>query len=357
MTTSQRIRLLASVAKQFPELGKINEKKLRELLCLELGHPEALDRAIPYGSHSAQAIAPRCIYHVCAGNLAVSSWSSIFFGLLLGSDNIVKISRAQEKEIRYFVRQLPFALRKKVSLENEMRSITSADAVIVFGRDETISQIRSGLRSDQTFLGYGHQVSLLWIAAGAKLAPALLRACAYDASVYDQMGCLSPHVIYVENGRNLDSFCSRLANAMEYWRKNNPPRALSIAEASSIVEARDVARALSKKMWCSADPRGWTVILDLDPTFSLSCLHRTIYVKPIRAGQMPHALQSIRGHLSTVGCAGKLSVPVTRSLVDLGAKRFCPAGQMQHPPLTWHHDGRPNLGDLVKWVDWERSTR
>jgi len=26
---------------------------------------------------------------------------------------------------------------------------------------------------------------------------------------------------------------------------------------------------------------------------------------------------------------------------------------MQFPPLTWHHDGRSSLADLVTWIDFE----
>jgi hypothetical protein len=26
---------------------------------------------------------------------------------------------------------------------------------------------------------------------------------------------------------------------------------------------------------------------------------------------------------------------------------------MQFPPLTWHHDGRKSLADLVTWIDAE----
>jgi hypothetical protein len=26
---------------------------------------------------------------------------------------------------------------------------------------------------------------------------------------------------------------------------------------------------------------------------------------------------------------------------------------MQNPPMGWRHDGRPTLGDLVTWTDWE----
>ena len=42
-------------------------------------------------------------------------------------------------------------------------------------------------------------------------------------------------------------------------------------------------------------------------------------------------------------------------LARWGATRICPLGQMQNPPLTWRHDGRPALGDLVTWTDWENE--
>ena len=40
-------------------------------------------------------------------------------------------------------------------------------------------------------------------------------------------------------------------------------------------------------------------------------------------------------------------------LARMGVHRVCPIGQMQRPPLSWHHDGRPNLADLVQWTDFE----
>jgi len=64
----------------------------------------------------------------------------------------------------------------------------------------------------------------------------------------------------------------------------------------------------------------------------------------------------VRGKVSTVG----LAVPehkaqeMATELARWGATRVCPLGQMQAPPLTWRHDGRPTLGDLVTWTDWEQ---
>jgi hypothetical protein len=65
--------------------------------------------------------------------------------------------------------------------------------------------------------------------------------------------------------------------------------------------------------------------------------------------------ETVRGQVSTVG----LAVPehkleeLAAQLARWGATRVCPLGRMQNPPLTWRHDGRPALGDLVTWTDME----
>jgi hypothetical protein len=66
-------------------------------------------------------------------------------------------------------------------------------------------------------------------------------------------------------------------------------------------------------------------------------------------------VDSVRGKVSTVGIAApeeKINEIATQ-LARWGATRICPLGQMQNPPLTWRHDGRPALGDLITWTDLE----
>jgi glycosyltransferase involved in cell wall biosynthesis len=108
--------------------------------------------------------------------------------------------------------------------------------------------------------------------------------------------------------------------------------------------------------WCSKDSTAWTVVYEADARFQLSCLNRFIYVKGVR--DLAEALQNagtVHGQVSTVG----LGVPEHRmtelaaQLAGWGVTRVCPLGRMQNPPLTWRHDGRPALGDLVTWVDLE----
>lgn len=79
-------------------------------------------------------------------------------------------------------------------------------------------------------------------------------------------------------------------------------------------------------------------------------------MKPVR--DLAEALDNaepVRESLSTVG----LAVPedqaqnLATDLARRGVPRVCPLGRMQQPPLAWRHDGRPAMGDLVTWTDWE----
>jgi hypothetical protein len=65
--------------------------------------------------------------------------------------------------------------------------------------------------------------------------------------------------------------------------------------------------------------------------------------------------ESIRSQVSTVGLAAPedRAPGISTRLARWGVTRVCPLGKMQNPPLTWRHDGRPSLGELITWTDWE----
>jgi hypothetical protein len=101
------------------------------------------------------------------------------------------------------------------------------------------------------------------------------------------------------------------------------------------------------------------VVFEADPRFRVSCLNRFIYVKAV-AG-LDEALQGVdewRGRISTVGLAAPGREPaLALRLARWGVGRICPLGRMQEPAPAWRHDGRPALGDLVTWTDWETGGR
>jgi hypothetical protein len=359
-TTRERIELLArAYPRLFPRLA------LLRLVRDQLGHVDALDRWILRDRVCVQARAPKLIHHICAGNLAVSAITSIAHGLLLGARNTVKLPSPREdnatrREIIAFVCGLPRPLRDLVDFYNarDSAAMEHADVVIAFGSDATMEALRAQVRGDQRFIAHGHAVSVLWLNDPDRLTTREARACAIDVLTYDQLGCLSPQAIYLPPGANIEALGRKLARALEAeWQRQpaKPPRSLGVR--ARISEARDVARALGHRLWLPpSNHLGWTLIHDPDPAFAPSSLHGVIYLRVSPPEKLDIHLASVRGRISTVGVAGtETSTRWREAFLDLGVSRFCPAGRMQFPPLSWHHDGRAVLGDLVTWIDDETA--
>jgi len=72
--------------------------------------------------------------------------------------------------------------------------------------------------------------------------------------------------------------------------------------------------------------------------------------------EMLRVAEMVRGMISTVALAAPKNgaEAMVKALAHWGVTRVCPIGQMQNPPMGWRHDGRPTLGDLVTWTDWEQ---
>ena len=93
------------------------------------------------------------------------------------------------------------------------------------------------------------------------------------------------------------------------------------------------------------------VVHDPNPALVANPLHGTILIKPM--GSDPElVLSPIRRLISTIGLSAVNPESVNLA-IRVGAQRVCRIGEMQNPPLTWHHDGWPALGSLVRYVDVE----
>ena len=357
MTTRQRLDL---IARAYPRL--FPRAELLRLLRAQLGHVDALEGWTKRDGTEVRTRAPRLIYHICAGNLAVSAWTSLVHGLLLGAHNVVKLPSEREdssarREILDFIGGLPAPLRKLIETHRTLDpdTLKRADALIAFGSDATIASLRAQVRWDQKFIAHGHALSLIWVAKPDRIATRSLNALATDILTYDQLGCLSPQAIYTPPGESLIPLAQQLSYSLEkFWQKLNPRPARPLSVSARICEARDVAHALGHRVWTPPDNHlGWTLIHDPNPTFLPSPLHGVIYLRQVAESKLEAAIGSVRGRISTVGLTGEISSRLEGTFLSLGASRFCPVGRMQFPPLTWHHDGRPVLADLVTWIDRE----
>ncbi len=379
-TGFSRVTLERGLDNFFKQLTREN---FHALLIQEFGDAKRLDLMTATAAEQKQnraaiANAPEFQVHITAGNLPNPALASIVFGFLTRSAQFVKCASGSAFLLRLFAHSIYDADAKlgacleiaewrggNADLENVL--FAEADCVTATGDDETLDKIRKRLSLKTRFLGHGHRVSFGFVAHevlyGSR-AKKIVASAADDVVAWNQLGCLSPHVIYVQLGGEIspEHFAQLLAEELERREQTEPrgelpaEHAAAIASRRGIYEVRAAHSPETTQHWCSKDSTAWTVIYEADARFQMSCLNRFIYVKGV--ADLKTALENaddIRGKVSTVGIAApeeKINEIATQ-LARWGATRICPLGQMQNPPLTLRHDGRPALGDLITWTDLE----
>ena len=363
--------------------GKLTAENLNALLHHELGHPQRLDQMVATPAEekarlAAMASGPELLAHIAPGNVPNPALMSMVMGALARSAQFVKCARRAAFLPRLFAHSIYDADPKlaaclevaewrggELSLETAL--FNEADCVAATGSDEMLVEVRQRLPPKVRFLGYGSRVSFGYISsevlAGFGMKKIVARA-ASDVVAWDQLGCLSPHLFYVEHGGEVsaEGFAELLAQELAKREAAEPRGQIPIETSALIAAKRDfyqvrAAHSPETRLWASENSTAWTVVYEASARFQLSCLHRFIYVKGVNG--LADALQnadSVRGQVSTVGLAApeENADEMAGQLARWGVTRVCPLGQMQNPPLTWRHDGRPSLGDLVTWADWER---
>ena len=343
-------------------------ERLDGLLAAELGTSAVLDRL----ENGLRARGPRLMAHVLAGNLPGAGLDDIVFSLLVKSATLVKAASSGACLQQLFARSLSqhdpelgacLAVVSWPGGESELEDMAFSEAglVVASGSDDSLAAIRR--RVSGRFIGYGHKLSLSLITHEAlDQAQQSAERAAYDVVLFDQHGCLSPQLVYVEDhGAVSDkAFAALLAGALQDWQTRLPRGRISPAASSQIRRVRDEAewQALGgKDVVLHASPQGteWTVIYEVDPTFAPSPLYRTVRVKPLAAlDQLAALLRPWRPYLEAVGTVVPSEVRRRQTLLEVltgsGVSRICPIGTMQTPPLGWRHGGRPRLAELVQWT-------
>jgi hypothetical protein len=363
--------------------GEITTRNLEALIDQDLGHLQRLDQftgsqANELGRRIARANGPQLLAHVMPGNIPSSSLMGMVLGLLVRSAQFVKCATGAALLPRLFAHSIYEAdsrigacleiaewMGGRADLEKAL--FGHANCVSASGNDETLAQIRLLVPASVRFIGHGHRVSFGYVdreALSRGGAKRVANRAAVDVSAWDQLGCLSPHLFYVENGGAVppDVFAETLAVELDACTSREPRGDIPTEMAAAIAGRRamyEIRAAASEetRLWKSADSTAWTVVYEADPLFQTSCLNRFVYVKPVaNLSEALRAAEPVRSKVSAVGmeASGERAQQLAAELAEWGVTRICPIGRMQRPPLTWRHDGHPTLGRLVTWTDWEQ---
>lgn len=222
-------------------------------------------------------------------------------------------------------------------------ALDSFDAVVAFGQTDTLTAIRNALPAETRFAGFGSRASAGYVSreslSGAGRAVEIARGAARDIVLYETEGCLSLHVLFVEDGGAVDAAAfsqtlqDEIARAkIEFPHGNSGSERLAQASHARALDGfrkASGANALSKP-----------------PPF----LPRLAHAIPV--GSPAVALQYLNRHgvaLEGFAVADSRS-DVIDMAVSAGAVRITRFGELQNPPLSGEHGGRARIAEFVRWT-------
>ena len=407
--------------------------QLHRFVTEDFANPKVLDEFQPRTQGGwTRALGPELLVHVWAGNVpALPMWSFVS-GLLVKAGSIGKVASAEPVFATLFARLLAeveprwaecFAvvwwpssaaghdkntpLRQAQSNAKNIRlsaeefasdqtTFTLADVVLAYGGNEALQAMQAHVPVTTRFLPHGHKLSFGMVSAAAlsvHKAPSVARQAALDVARYDQQGCYSPHVFYVQRGAAVSpqEFAQQLANALVALQHKLPRRVLSLEEAAQVGawrEAHEFASLQDDAQHGSENSNTSLSDTPLNDSAQHTPLHSVLgsgtgdsastvvysdRALPLTAGPLNRqvlvvAVDSLddvvpliapqRDYLQTAGLAAAPEelLHLGNRLGQAGVTRICALGAMTSPEAGWHHDGRFSLLDLVRMVDIEAST-
>jgi len=312
--------------------------------------------------HSAKTIG-----FIAAGNVAGAGIHEVAIALLAGARVLIKTASAEPIFFAEFARTIAEidsdagARIEVLHWSRERTDLTAAliencDLVAAYGDDATIGSL-----SRPNVIGFGSRVSVAVVALDACESSRVERVAellARDVALFEQLGCLSPHQVFVVSPEDnaARSLAVRIAATLERVGKSMPPVRIPVRDAAEIRGVRERARwrAIAGESIELFEGRGleWTLIFerrrDASEPIKISPGFRTVHVTAVR--DVPEFLDCIgrvSERIEAMAVAGDKSGNIGRALAAMQIPYVCAPGEMQSPPLDWRHGGGAFLDAMV----------
>lgn len=352
-------------------LKTFREHELMRWLSVNFPNPQILDQFIA-SSHGGftKAVGPQLTAHIWAGNVPVLPLWSLVGSLLVKGKVIGKVSSSEPFFIGVFCQLL---VEIEPRLEDSLAIVSwkggdtirekvllkEAEVAVGYGTNQTVSKLQQQLGSNTHFIGFGNKLSfgfLHKLVLDKKKSEDLAKQAAMSVIYYDQQGCFSPQLFFVENNGQTSprEWAILLASKLQTYHKRYPLRNLSIEEAyyrTNFYEA---------KMWDDhwevfvPEDRSWIVTYGEEPLLEPTPLSRVVQVIAIDHWENLSAIIREKSQvLQTVGIAAPTDelFEIASKWGALGITRVTSLDKMIHLHAGWHQDGYSFLKELVRMVD------
>ncbi len=262
----------------------------------ELGDSAVLDGFVPKkagGLH--RAFGPELAVHFFSGNIPGVAVTSLIRTLCVKAPSLGKTAAGEPYFAVCFARALAEVDAQLAGCigvtywpggdeELEDAALGKAEAIIAYGGDAAIAEIRRRIPEGVRFLAYPNRVGAAIVARSALVeATGLAAQAARDVTAFDQQGCVSPHVFFIEQDGAVSprGFSELLAAALVDLSVEIPRGTIDPADSATIHQLRAEAEMRGAAVWSSEGGTEWTVIYEDRPEFDLSPLNRVILVRGV----------------------------------------------------------------------------
>lgn len=354
-------------------LGRLDSTRFHHFTPTPNGYMKAYPETQPAYNNEHPAL----IGHICAGNILGLPAAEMILDKLAQAATWIKPSSDEPVFASLFARSLhdidPELASTIAILPFDSSNIplqhclfASSSLVRAIGSETARHALTQTAQTHKTPLaGHWHKFSCIAIARDYLPAQIeeLANLAALDVSAWDQQGCFSPQVIFLERHPTVTPriFAQLLAKAMEHTSTVLPKGAktgkLQVLEGYQEAVKR---RLLNVPVEIFPSPKHeWLVILDESTSpIDISPLFRSISIRPVDQLEDIHLLLKPLSHyLQTIGVAIPQSrlIPFADAITEAGATNIRALGTMtiQQPWEPW--DGHFPLDELfqddgIRWA-------
>lgn len=360
-------------------LKTFRKPQLLRFLAEDFPDPGVLDGFRPARKGGfLRANGPELLLHVWAGNVPALPLWSLICGLLVKAGTLGKVAGVEPLTAGWFaglIAEIDPEIGEAIAIvwwkggeaDGEATILREADTVMAYGGNATLAALRDKLPVTTRFLPHGHKIGFGLVAREAldtRKAPRLARLIAQDVTRYEQQGCYSPQLVFVERGGGVApaDFARHVAYELAAMAHRHPRRALSDAETASVAVWRGAheMRSLSDEvaLFGEADAPWSVAHVEMAEALSPTGLNRTI--KLVSVDSLDEVGPLVAPHRLLLQTAGVAASPerlfaIADTLAAAGVTRVAPFGRMTAPEAGWHHDGRFSLLDLVTLTEIDQG--
>jgi hypothetical protein len=328
---------------------------------------EALTHEVT-GTRGLVPVPAKLVVVVLAGNVFTAAVRAMFLPLLTGAPVLVK-GATRDSVLPYFllraVRSVDAEVAKRCDLVGFEREtpdalkalLQHADVVSIYGDDSTVATLSAQTRPGAQVLRHGHGLSAAYVCADALTNESTIRDAAQrlslDVAAYDQRGCLSPQLVYVQKGGAIDArgfarvMCEDTLPELE---RLLPPGATTLSDKAEALQWKAAAQVRGKLF----DGKSFAVSYEGRNEPRPSPGGRLVGVYDCDGpDDVARQLSPVGPALKCVGVAGPREQRwrLAQSLKLTASARICRAGEMQTPPFHAYADGQPPLAGLLSFIE------